>query len=288
MGEQKHRIALLTDSTCDIPPDYVKQYDIFVVSQYVIWGTEELRDMIDIDPRSFYERLVKEPVSPKTSQPVVSDFVRTLERARDEGAEEAVIIVISNQLSGTILSARQAKEMVDIPVHVVDSLSTSMGLGWQVLAAARAREAGGDAQAMIAAADKTRQTMQVIFSVDTLEYLHRGGRIGGAAKLVGTALQLKPQLYVDHATGRVEPGERTRTRKKALKRVYEVFFENMDTSKPMHIAVLHSAAEEEATGIYERIREEYEPVELLMGNVTPVIGTHTGPGAIGIVGYYET
>jgi DegV family protein with EDD domain len=243
--------------------------------------------MVDMSPEEFYDRLTHDNIHPKSSQPVVKDFLHCLEQAREAGAQEAVIITISNQLSGTVKSAQQAAELVEMPVHVVDSLSASMGLGWQVLAAARAREAGGSAQDMVDAADKVRQTIQVIFSVDTLDYLHRGGRIGGAARLVGTALQLKPQLYVDHSTGRVEPGERTRTRKRALERVFQVLCDHMDLQKLVRVAVVHCAVEEEALAMRERIEQAIQPDELVVTHVTPVIGTHTGPGVIGLIGYYE-
>jgi DegV family protein with EDD domain len=280
-------LALITDSTCDIPSSYLEQYQIYVAPQYVIWGTESYRDMVDMSPEAFYARLAQDDVHPKSSQPVVKDFLHCLEQAREAGAQEAVIITISNQLSGTVRSAQQAAELVEMPVHVVDSYSASMGLGWQVLAAARAREAGGGAQEMVEAAAKVKHTIQVTFSVNTLEYLHRGGRIGGAARLVGTALQIKPQLYVDHSTGRVEPGERTRTRKKALERAYQVLHSQMNWQKVVRVAVVHCAAEEEALAMCERIKQELQPVELIVTPVSAVIGTHVGPGAIGLIGYYE-
>ncbi len=287
MTNQTRRIALITDSTCDIPADWLEQYNIRFASLYLIWGAEEFRDRLDIQPAEFYARLAADPVLPTSSQPVASDFVALIEVARQEGAEEVVIITISSQLSGTVESARQASGMVDIPVHVVDSKMGGMALGWQVVAAARAREAGGDAQAMIAAADKARETMQIIFYVDTLENLYRGGRIGGAARLVGTALNLKPVLYVDHTLGRIEPGEKVRTRKKALERVYQLFFERMHTDRPMHLTVIHSGAPDLAEETAERIRREYNPAELFVTIISPVMGAHIGPGAVGITGYYE-
>ncbi len=287
MSEPKHPIALITDSTCNIPAGLVEQYDLIVQPQYVIWGTEELLDQVEIDTQTFYERLTTDPVHPKSSQPTAQDFVRTIEELKQAGAEEAVIICLSNQLSGTLDSAYKAQEMVDIPVHVYDSLSAGMGLGWQVIAAARARKAGGDAGAMLAAAEKARATMAVTLAVDSLEFLHKGGRIGGAVKLLGTALNLKPQLYVDHTTGRIEPGEKTRTRKKALEYVYQTFFEQMDTTKPLHIAVMHIQAEADAEHIATRIQEEYNPAELLTVEIWPVIGVHVGPGTVGITGYYD-
>lgn len=282
------RIALIADSTCDIPEPLMQQYHITFAPQYLIWGKEQYRDRIDIDAKQFYARLASGGPSPTSSQPLAPDFAALLEAAARDGATEAVIMTLSSQLSGTVESARQAAEAASIPVHVVDSMTGGMALGWQVLAAARARDADGDAAAMLEAADGVRQTEQIIFFVDTLAYLHRGGRIGGAARLVGTALNLKPVLYVDHEIGRIEPGEKVRTRKRALDRVYELFFERMDTRCPLHIAVIHSNAGELAEPVEEQIRREYDPAELFTTVISPVMGTHIGPGAVGITGYYET
>ncbi len=285
MNAKPSKIALITDSTCDIPPDLRSQYNIYMVPLYLLWGTEELRDYVDITPEQFYARLARDPHHPTTSQPTPQDFVNALSQARADGAEEAVIITISDRLSGTLDSALQARTMVDLPVHAYDSRSTTMGLGWQVLAAARAREAGGDAQAMIAAADHVRQRVAVIFTVDTLEYLHRGGRIGAAAKLLGTALQLKPQLVLDAESGIIEPGARVRTRRKALESVYEAFFERVDGSKTLNLTVLHVAAREDADEMAERLMQTHNCSEIIVGDVSPILGVHAGPGTVGIAGY---
>ncbi|GAB4469150.1 MAG: DegV family protein [Anaerolineae bacterium] len=287
MADYNPHIALITDSTCDIPPHLLEQYHITFASQYLIWGSEEYRDRVTITPDEFYKRLAHEQVSPTSSQPTAQDFLKLLGEAKAAGAEEAVIITISSQLSGTVESARQAAALTDIPVHVMDSRSGGSGLGWQVLAAARARDAGGDAQAMLAAADRARETLRFIFFVDSLDSLHRGGRIGGASLLIGTVLNLKPVLYVNHDAGRVEAGERTRTRKKALERIYELFFSQVDVAKPLHVAVVHSGALEDAEHLAERARAEFSPAELYVQLISPVMGTHIGPGAVGIAGYHE-
>ncbi len=287
MSKNSHPIALITDSVANLPPDLAKQHNILVIPQHVIWGTDDFLDEVDITPDEFYARLATDPVHPKTSQPTIKEFVDFINKAQENGAKEAVIITVSNQLSGTLASAHGAQDMVDIPCHIFDSLSASLGQGWQAIAAARVREAGGDAQAMVNAANRIREKLAVIFLVDTLEYLHKGGRVGGAAKLVGTALNLKPQLYIDHTTGRVEPGERTRTRKKALERVYSTFFEQLDTSKPLHIAILQANVSHEAKELADRIQKEHKPVELFIGSLTPVVGVHVGPGTIGLAGYHD-
>lgn len=138
---------------------------------------------------------------------------------------------------------------------------------------------------MIAAADQVRQHAVTLLHVDTLEYLHRGGRIGRAAKWVGTVLNLKPQLYVDHTTGRIEPGSRARSRSQALDKLYRAFFAQLDTSKPLHVGIVHSESRADAERWAEQMQREYQPVELLVGVTSPVMGVHTGPGAMALCGY---
>lgn len=287
----QHKIALVTDSTCDLPQALRQQYDIHIVPLSIIWGDEVLREGIDIQAEDFYQRLVADPTYPTTSQPTPKVFVDVYEAAQAQGAEAVVVITISSAMSGTHESARLASTMVDIPVHLVDSKSNSMSLGWQVLAAARVREAGGDVatsvDAMMAAANALRERMAYVISLDTLDYLHKGGRIGGASKFIGTLLNLKPQITVNHQTGKVEAERRTRTRKKALEMLYQDFFAQLDTTKPLRIAVLHNAALPVAEKIAARIQREFSPVELIIGIVSPVLGVHTGPRAISLCGYTE-
>lgn len=278
-------IALITDSGCDLPDDLLDQYGIYLVPLYIIWGREELRDRVDIGAAEFYERLVTDPVHPSTSQPHPHDFAQAVAQAQASGASEAVIITISSGMSSTYNSARQAEPLADIPVHVVDSKANSLSQGWEVLAAARARQAGGDAGAMIAAAESVRARLVTMLYLDTLEYLYRGGRIGRARRWLGTVLNLKPQLYVDHTTGRIEPGARSRSRQQALERMYQAFFEQVGTRPALRVGVLHGDAADDAAAWTGRIRREYDPVELLTGMTSPVMGIHTGPGAMALCGY---
>ncbi len=282
-----HKIALVTDSTCDLPAAYREKYDVHVQPLTIIWGEEQLREGVDIQPEEFYRRLESDPVYPTTSQPTPQDFLTTYEQLEAEGAEEIVAILISSAMSGTLQAAHTAVEMADIPVHLVDSRTNSMGLGWQIVAAARVRESGGDVEAMIAAANAARERMAYIIALDTLEYLHRGGRIGGASRFIGTLLNLKPQIYVNHETGEVEGGRRTRTRRRAVDALYKDFFAQVDINRPMHIAVLHNAALEDAEALAARVEREYAPEELLISIVSPVLGVHTGPRAIALCGYSE-
>jgi DegV family protein with EDD domain len=281
----EQHIALITDSGCDLPDAMLTQYNIMLVPLYVIWGQQALRDRIDITPQAFYDRLVTDPVHPTTSQPQVNDFVQAFQQAQSDGATEVVVITISSGMSSTHDSAQQAARLVDLPVHVIDSKANSLSQGWMVLAAAHARAAGGSAQDMIAAAEHVRQNLVTRLYVDTLVYLHRGGRIGRAAMWMGTVLDLKPLLWVDHTTGKIEPRDRARSRAKALDKMIDDFFAQLDTSKPLHVGVLHGNVPEEGAALADRIRREYDPHELIVSMTSPVMGVHTGPGAMALCGY---
>jgi len=282
-----HKIALLTDSTCDIPQEILDKYDIQVVPLTIIWGGEQFKDGVDLTPEDFYKRLEEDSTLPTTSQPTPHQMVQAYDEAKRKGAEEILIVTISSAMSGTHQSAEAAAKMVNIPVKVLDSKANSMSLGWQVLAAARARENGGDLQVMIDAADKARSTMVYIITLDTLEYLHKGGRIGGASHFIGNLLKLKPQISVDHQSGEVAGGRRSRTRKKALNDLFVDFFEQVDPEKTLRIAVLHNAALQEAQALVEKIEAEIDPKEIIVSIVSPVLGVHTGPRAVAICGYSE-
>jgi len=282
-----HRTAIITDSTCDIPVRLINEHDIIVVPLHVIWSDKTYRDRVDLDPREFYRRLSEDPDYPTTAHPTPDGFLETYEEAVRNGADEIVVITLSSELSGAFQAASQAGMMTDTPVHVFDSRETTMGLGWQVLAAARAREAGADPEAIIQAADDTRRGVGVYVSLDTLEYLHKGGRIGGATRFIGSLLDLKPLVYVDHDTGKVEAAGRVRTRKRGLNQLYDRFFEAVGIDGPIHIAVLHGDAPRDANRIAERIEQEYAPAELLIDITGPVLGVHTGPRAIALCGYAE-
>jgi len=277
-------VAIMTDSTCDIPLDLLEEHHISVVPLYVLWGDEELLDGKDIDNAGFYARLPQDPIHPKTSQPTPGDFVHAIEEL---DADEVVVIALSAALSGTCDSALQARESLGIPVHVFDSRSLSMGVGWQVLAAARERERGGSVDDIIAAAERVRDRLSLLLTVDTLEYLHRGGRIGGAAKLLGSVVQIKPVLEVDHNTGVLEVAGKVRTRKRALQEIVDETFRRLDGSEPMRVGVLHGAAPKDARLLVDKVKEKSDPLELVMTQITPVLGVHGGPGVVGIAAYNE-
>jgi len=279
------RIAVVTDSTADIPRELVEQYAIRVVPQILIMGDKTWRDGVDIDSPTFYELLRTSPHFPATSQPSVVSFQELFtELARE--AEGIVAVLISNELSGTLNSALMAaSNLPDIPVEIIDTRSVSMQLGFIVLAAARAAAAGGDLRTVAQAARSMIGKAQVYFVVDTLEYLHRGGRIGTAAKLFGTALNLKPVLNIRE--GLVQPVCKVRTRRKALDAVQQVLEEQLAEGERVHMSVLHVAAPEEAASFATQLEARFHPVEMIRSECGPVIGTHAGPGTVGVAFYVE-
>ena len=286
-----HDVALITDSTADIPDDLLAQYDILTVPMLIIWGQETLHDHVDLTAAAFYRRLEQDAVHPTTSQAPPQAFLEAYRAAEARGAREIVVITLSGELSGAVASARQAAELSPIPVQVVDSRNVTGGLGWQVLAAARARALGGAAhvmaERMIAAAADVRQRVRVHVVMDTLKYLHLGGRIGHASAFIGGLLNIKPLVQVSCQSGMVEPLGRERSRKRAIEALMEGFFRNWRAEERLHVALLHGDAPEDAEELAQRIREAFAPVELCINHTGPVLGVHTGPRALALAGYAE-
>ena len=283
----KNLTALITDSTCDIPQAMIDQYGITVIPLGVVWGNELFHDRVDLTPEEFYQRLETDQVWPTSTLPSPVDLEKIYRDAISDGAKEIVVMTVSGAMSGTFQLADQVGKQMDVPVHVIDSKGPTMSLGWQVLAAARIRELGGSAAKMIAAAAEVREKLVQIVCLDTLEYLHRGGRIGNATRFIGGLLDIKPLVEINHKTGLVEFCGQARTRKKSIESLMGLFFEKFAREKPIRVAVLHGNALPEAQVLAERIKKEYNPLELLVNITGPVLGIHTGPRALALCGYTE-
>lgn len=276
------KIAVVTDSTTYMPPDLVKKHMISVAPQVLIWGDQTYKDGVDMESREFFTRLKTAKVMPSTSQVAVVSFQEVFQDLVEKGFE-VLALLVSSKLSGTVQSAMQAKELMGSAgekVHVVDSQSVAMALGFQVLALARALEDGASLQDAIALAEKSYQYTGVFFAVDTLEFLHRGGRIGGAQRFLGTMLNMKPILAIQD--GRVEGIDRIRTKNKAHDRVLELTVEKVAGRTPVRLATLHANAAEDAKALLTRAEEALHPVESVFTEVSPTVGTHTGPGTVGL------
>jgi DegV family protein with EDD domain len=273
-------MAFITDSTAYIPKELVDKYEIYVAPQISIWGEESYLDGIDIQPAEFYERLSTTKVMPTTSQATVAYFHKIFEPLVAEN-RPILAVLVSDLLSGTIQSATQAREMFPgATIELVNSKSAAMELGFQVLAVVRAAEAGKSFQEVVALAEDAKNHTGVYFVVDTLEFLHRGGRIGGAQRLIGTALSMKPLLHV--SGGRIEPFESVRTKKKAFARLLDVIEQETTGKSNIRLASLHAAAPDDANYLLEEAGKRLDPVETIVSEVSPAVGTHVGPGTVGL------
>ncbi len=275
------KVALVTDSTSYIPKELLKNVDLHIVPTIVIWAGEEMRDGVDIQPGEFYKRLASASEMPTTSQPTPNDFKTVYEKIVTGGQKDILSMHVSAKLSGTIASAQQAASMVtDANVEIVDGKSASMGTGWPLLQAAKAAGAGKSLKEVAEAARKARDHSGVLLLVDTLEFLHRGGRIGGAQRFLGTALNLKPILEV--VDGAIEPVERVRTKSKAIARIVEVLEERVAGRNPVRVATIHANALDEAKQLKALVDERLKPTESVITDVSPSVGTHTGPATLGL------
>jgi DegV family protein with EDD domain len=251
-----------------------------VVPLTVTLDGESLLDGIDISAADFYRRLPGSSVHPTTSQPSPGRFAEVYRRLLEDH-DEVVSIHISSKLSGTFASARQGAELAGGErIRVVDSEFASMPLGALVLVAAAAAGRGADASEVVGELSTVREATRVFFAVSTLEYLRRGGRIGSARALLGSVLQIKPILSIEH--GEVVPLEQVRTQGRALSRLVELT-ESCDRGGGLCLVIGHAGAEEVAIDLAERLEGRAE--SLLIQPLGPVVGAHAGPGTVGIAAY---
>ncbi|ARI54566.1 MULTISPECIES: DegV family protein [Streptomyces] len=273
-------VAVVTDSTAYLPPRTMERHGITAVPLTVVLGDQALEEGTEISARSLAQALQKRH-SVTTSRPSPEVFAATYRAAAEAGADALVSLHLSAEFSGTYDAALLAAKDAPIPVRVVDTGMVAMALGFCALAAAESAEAGGSLDEAVAAAEKRAAGTSAYFYVDTLEYLRRGGRIGTAQALLGSALAVKPILQLDG--GRIEMLEKVRTASKAIARLEEIVAERAGGAT-VDIAVHHLAAPERAERLAERLRERVPGLaDLHVSEVGAVIGAHTGPGLLGAV-----
>jgi DegV family protein with EDD domain len=275
-------VAVVTDSTAYLPAAIIEKHAIEIVPLYVVLAGRSGREGTEITPADVAAALSSRGQSVSTSRPTPGDFVAAYRHCLDAGATRIVSIHLSADLSSTWDAARLAASQVgEHLVTVVDSRSTAMGLGFPVLAAARAATEGADAATVAEVALDTAAATRTFFMVDTLEHLRRGGRIGSAAAMLGTALAVKPVLHV--RDGRVVPLEKVRTTARALNRLVQLVAEAAQDA-PVAVAVHHLAAADRAERLAGELRRQLpELVELYVSEIGAAIGAHVGPGAVGAV-----
>lgn len=273
------KIAIVTDSTSSLPEQIRSMYNVHVLPQVLIWGEETMLDGIDINPDQFYRRLASSKVSPTTSQVTIAAFKEIYARLADQGYH-ILAILISRRLSGTISSAEQALELVpNAPVTIVDSNTTAMAMGYQIITAGKAIAQGASIPEIVKQVESVKPRSSVLVTPETLEYLHRGGRIGNATRFLGTALNLKPILHIPD--GLIEPLERVRTRAKAIQRLVDIVHERGD-GRPVYVSPLHANSLADAQEVERLAKVKLNVVESIISDVSPVVGTHVGPGTVGL------
>jgi DegV family protein with EDD domain len=276
------KTAVVTDSTAYIPDDLCKQLNITVVPLFVIWGQETYSDGVTITPAEFYTRLESSKVMPSTSQATPAAMQKAFSTLLERGYD-VMGVFISEKLSGTLDSARQAREELASArdkIVLFDSETVAMALGFQALALARAAAEGASLTDCQKLAEQVRPNTGVYFAVETLEFLRRGGRIGGAQALLGSALSVKPILTIKD--GKVDSAASVRTSKKAYARVIELVAEKCAEKSDIRLATLHANAEENAKAVLHEAAEKLHAVEAILSTVSPAIGTHLGPGTVGL------
>ncbi|MFF2716945.1 DegV family protein [Streptomyces sp. NPDC058011] len=273
-------VAVVTDSTAYLPRRTMERHSITAVPLTVVLGDQVLEEGTEISARSLALALQKRH-SVTTSRPSPEVFAATYRAAAEGGADAVVSLHLSAEFSGTYDAALLAAKDAPVPVRVVDTGMVAMALGFCALAAVESAEAGGSLDEVVAAAEKRAAGTSAYFYVDTLDYLRRGGRIGTAQALLGSALAVKPILQLDG--GRIEMLEKVRTASKAIARLEEIVAERAGAAA-VDIAVHHLAAPERAERLAERLRERVPGLaDLHVSEVGAVIGAHTGPGLLGVV-----
>ena len=271
-------VAVVVDSTADIPQALRDEYNISVVPLTVLFGNETFLDGVEMTGDQFYKRLVEGNMHPKTSQPSPGQFVDVFERLGQDH-DGIISIHLSGKLSGTVQSAHQAAELVpNTPIRIVDSGSVSMGIGFLALEAARMAQAGQSLDQVADQIEVMAQRAYVWAALDTLKFLERGGRIGGARAFLGTLLSVKPIIEI---RGEVNPAEQVRTHRKAMARLVELA---KSQSPYSHIAVMYTTSRQYADEIVGQVQALGGDDQIVVAQLTPVLGVYGGPDLVGIAG----
>jgi fatty acid kinase fatty acid binding subunit len=274
-------VAVVADSAANLPGELARELGIEVVPMYLKFGERVYRDGTDLTPADFYDRLVSDTEPASTSVPSPGDFLAAFERT---GAEEIVCVTVASSMSSSRQQAMFAAERFPGRVEVVDSMSASMAEGFVATEAARVAAGGGGVEAVVHRAREVAGRARLLATVATFEFLRRSGRVTKLQAYAATMLDIKPVF--GFREGEIVPVARTRTRRRALDRIVEDTVAEAG-ERPLHLAVIHAAAREEAGELMERLAARAHLAERFITEVTPVIGAHTGPGLIGTAFYCD-
>ncbi|MEN1936910.1 DegV family protein [Paenibacillus sp. 102] len=277
------RTAIVTDSTAYIPKHIREELNIHMIPLNVIFGTNSYQEEAEITADNFYVQVREHEELPKTSQPAIGKFVELFEELAKE-YDAVISIHLSSGISGTYQTATTAGQMVEgIDVYTYDSEISCEVQGFYVREGAKMVSEGKTPEEILARFDEMKQTIDAYFVVDDLHHLQRGGRLNSAQAFIGSLLQVKPVLYFRDKV--IIPFEKIRTRKKALKRIVEIFDEQASKGMPMEAVIIHANREEEAKEWQRELEEKYPHVAIRISYFGAVIGTHLGEGSLGL-GWY--
>lgn len=279
------KIAIVTDSTSDIPEEYIKKMNITIVPLSIIFGEDSFLDGVELNTEQFYEKLKSSEVMPTTAQPSPGDFIKTYQNLLKDH-ESIVSIHISKKMSGTIASAEMAKkEFEKDKIRIIDSELVHMPLGFLVIRAAELANEGKDIDEIVQGVMDLKAKENVLFVPSTLEYLKKGGRIGRSKALLASLLEIKPILTL--ALGEVSPYKNTRRWNQAKTEMINSMESMLQEPSKMTVSICDSDNKPDRQEMADRIKEKFSPKKMILGNIGGIVGTHLGPGGIGITFYEE-
>jgi DegV family protein with EDD domain len=276
-------IRIVTDTDANLPQSVLDEFNIVAVPIHIIFGDQVMRERVDFTDAEAFARMSAAPELPTTSQPAPGDFKDAYDAILSASPDATIMSIhVSGKVSGTVVSARQAAELFpNADIRLFDTLSASLGQGLMVREAARLARDGASAEDILTQLEIMRDGMRVLFVLNTLEYLARGGRIGKASHLMGTLLDLKPILKLED--GVIDAHSRQRTWKRAVFAIKSLVLEKeQGASGPLHIGIIHAVSEDQARSMADDFNRQLNPTVSLLGEIGPGLGVHTGPGALGV------
>jgi DegV family protein with EDD domain len=278
-------IKVVTDTTCDLLPEMVEEYDITIVPINIQFGTDSWQEGVNMDWDLFYDKIEETGVLPTTSQPSPGAFAETYRRLAREGADAIISTHVTSKLSGTYQSACDAADLVkdEVKVYPHDSLAGSAALGLACMEASRLARAGKTAEEIIARLDEIRSRINVILVLENLEYPRKSGRVGGLSAALGSLLNLKPIISLED--GLLDTMETVRTRKKSLDRLLDIMEERVGTTIPINLGVIHARAPEVGQEVLSRAKQKFNCNQDYLAELCASLTVHFGPGTIGLCFY---
>jgi DegV family protein with EDD domain len=278
-------IRIATDSTCDLPTEYLEEYGVTVVPINIQFGTDTYQDGVSIDHDTFYRKIDELGILPTTSQPSAGQFEEYYRRLLDDGATDIVSLHVTAKLSGTFQSAELAREMLDghVQVYPFDTACGSAGLGFMVLEAARMARAGEGVTEILDRMKTIRERMNIILILKDLRFAQMSGRVGKLQSSLVSLLDIKPIVLLQD--GLLDVAEKVRTQRKAIDRMMDIMVERVGTSAPVNLAVFHAQAPGPGQELLDRAKALFNCQETFLADLTSSLVVHFGPGTLGLIAY---